>query len=170
MKRTLATIVFTDAVGFSERMSRNESGTLDLPGQDFDRIRKACARHGGEVIKSTGDGLLMYFSSVVGTVSSAAAVATGERATSLLPMNSDAVDGPTYAVDLAKIYARTGRAGDAVQLLERLLQTAGPLTANELGLDPAWDRIRSDPLFRIRTRNVKQTHKKGVSRNDNDYT
>ena len=79
---------------------------------------------------------------------SAAAVAAGERATSLLPMNSDAVDGPTYAVDLAKIYARTGRAGDAVQLVERLLQTAGPLTANELGLDPAWDRIRSDPLFR----------------------
>jgi hypothetical protein len=35
-----------------------------------------------------------------------------------------------------------------VQLLERLLQTAGPLTANELGLDPAWDRIRSDALFR----------------------
>jgi tetratricopeptide (TPR) repeat protein len=79
---------------------------------------------------------------------SAAAVAAGERATSLLPMNSDAVDGPTYAVDLAKIYARTGRAGDAVQLLERLLQTADPLTANELSLDPAWDRIRSDALFR----------------------
>ena len=63
-------------------------------------------------------------------------------------MNSDAVDGPTYAVDLAKIYVRTGRAGDALQLLERLLQTAGPLTANEVGLDPAWDRIRNDAVFR----------------------
>ena len=79
---------------------------------------------------------------------SAAAIAAGERATSLLPMNSDAVDGPTYAVDLAKIYARTGRTGDALQLLERLLRTAGPLTANELALDPAWDRIRSDAGFR----------------------
>ncbi|MDP9291691.1 MAG: adenylate/guanylate cyclase domain-containing protein, partial [Verrucomicrobiota bacterium] len=75
-KRTLATIVFTDAVGFSERMSRDESGTLDLLRQDFDRIRKACARHHGEVIKSTGDGLLMYFSSAVGAVSCAVEIQT----------------------------------------------------------------------------------------------
>jgi adenylate cyclase len=75
-KRTLATIVFTDAVGFSERMSRNESGTLDLLRQDFDRIRIVCARYGGEVIKSTGDGLLMYFNSAVGAVSCAVEIQT----------------------------------------------------------------------------------------------
>src|SRR6266516_4044135 len=75
-KRTLATIVFTDTVGFSERMSRDDAGTLDLLRQDFDRIRKACARHHGEVIKSTGDGLLMYFSSAVGAVSCAVEIQT----------------------------------------------------------------------------------------------
>jgi hypothetical protein len=45
-----------------------------------------------------------------------------------------------------------------VQLLERLLQTAGPLTANELALDPAWDRIRNDAGFRQLLEKYRANH------------
>ncbi|MDB6113481.1 MAG: Tetratricopeptide repeat protein [Lacunisphaera sp.] len=55
-------------------MQRDEMGTLSLVRADFDRMRDQCARHEGEVLKSTGDGLLMCFSSVVQAVACALAM------------------------------------------------------------------------------------------------
>ena len=67
-ERRLAAIVFTDVVGYSARMQRDETGTMALVRVDFERMRALCAQHGGEVLKSTGDGLLLCFSSVVQAV------------------------------------------------------------------------------------------------------
>lgn len=81
----------------------------------------------------------------------AKAVAAGIRATGILPVGKDAAYGPIYLYALAEIYARTGDAGRAVDLLERLLATpsaAGSLVSGAtLRLDPVWDAIRSDPRF-----------------------
>ena len=66
--RRLAAIVFTDVVEYSARMQRDETGTMALVRIDFARMRMLCAQHGGEVLKSTGDGLLLCFSSVVQAV------------------------------------------------------------------------------------------------------
>ncbi len=64
-QRTLAAIILTDAVGFSARMSIDEEHTLHLIHRDLGLMESLCQQFEGRVIKSTGDGLLMCFSSAV---------------------------------------------------------------------------------------------------------
>ncbi|MFH7242920.1 MAG: adenylate/guanylate cyclase domain-containing protein [Spirulina sp.] len=68
-QRLLAAIMVTDAVGFSARMSVDEALTLRLIDRDLTLIAQICVAFGGKVLKSTGDGLLMYFLSAVEAVS-----------------------------------------------------------------------------------------------------
>ena len=68
-QRLLAAIMVTDAVGFSARMSVDEGLTLRLIERDLTLIAQICVDFGGKVLKSTGDGLLMYFLSAVEAVS-----------------------------------------------------------------------------------------------------
>ncbi len=68
-QRLLAAIVITDAVGFSTRMSVDEESTLRLIDRDLTLIGDICREFGGTVLKSTGDGLLIYFLSAVEAVS-----------------------------------------------------------------------------------------------------
>ncbi|WP_204137229.1 protein kinase [Halomicronema sp. CCY15110] len=67
-QRTLAAIVLTDAVGFSARMSIDEENTLSLIHRDLGLMESLCQQFEGRMIKSTGDGLLMCFSSAVQAV------------------------------------------------------------------------------------------------------
>jgi class 3 adenylate cyclase len=73
-QRTLAAIVFTDVVGFSARMQRDEVGTLKLLQRDFAEMRRLSIEHEGSVLKTTGDGLLLTFSSAVHAVACALAM------------------------------------------------------------------------------------------------
>lgn len=73
-QRSLAAIVFTDVVSFSARMQTDEEATLTLLKRDFDTIREICTQHQGSVLKTTGDGLLLYFSSAVQAVACALAM------------------------------------------------------------------------------------------------
>jgi len=70
-QRTLAAIVFTDVVNFSARMQSDELGTLKLLQRDFEEMRRICAEHQGAVLKTTGDGLLLTFTSAVQAVACA---------------------------------------------------------------------------------------------------
>ncbi|HVU18824.1 MAG TPA: adenylate/guanylate cyclase domain-containing protein [Candidatus Didemnitutus sp.] len=70
-QRALAAIVFTDVVSFSARMQDGEERTLKLLERDFATMREFCRQHDGAVLKTTGDGLLMYFSSAVQAVACA---------------------------------------------------------------------------------------------------
>jgi class 3 adenylate cyclase len=72
-QRSLAAIVFTDVVSFSARMQSDEEATLALLRRDFDLMRQVCTQHQGAVLKSTGDGLLLYFASAVQAVACALA-------------------------------------------------------------------------------------------------
>ncbi|OLP16590.1 hypothetical protein BST81_20550 [Leptolyngbya sp. 'hensonii'] len=85
-QRTLAAVVFTDGVNFSARMSQDEEGTLDRISQDLDVMRELCQRYDGRVLKSTGDGLLMCFSSALNAVTCALEIQKEiTEAASLLP-------------------------------------------------------------------------------------
>jgi class 3 adenylate cyclase len=53
--------MFTDVVSFSARVQENEGLTLRLVQRDFKAITSACTSCGGQVLKTTGDGLLMSF-------------------------------------------------------------------------------------------------------------
>jgi class 3 adenylate cyclase len=73
-QRTLAAIVFTDVVGFSAHMQKDEETTLMLLNQDFETMRELCTQHEGSVLKTTGDGLLLHFASAVQAVACALAI------------------------------------------------------------------------------------------------
>ena len=66
--RKLAAIMFTDMVSFSRQMGADEARTLRLLAIHNQLIEQAVAEHHGQLIKSTGDGFLVEFSSVVHAV------------------------------------------------------------------------------------------------------
>ena len=70
-QRTLAAIVFTDAVGYTSRVGENEDATIAAVKQDLQLMRELSGRFEGRVVKSTGDGLMMLFTSAVNAVSCA---------------------------------------------------------------------------------------------------
>ena len=67
-QRTLAAIVFSDAVNFSARMTHDEPGALKAVRRDLAMMSEVCARYDGRVVKNTGDGLMMLFASAVQAV------------------------------------------------------------------------------------------------------
>ncbi|MEX0338765.1 MAG: adenylate/guanylate cyclase domain-containing protein [Arenibacterium sp.] len=68
-ERKLTTILSADVVGYSNLMSKDESGTLTaLKALRRDEIDPRVSRHGGRTIKLMGDGSLIEFASVVDAV------------------------------------------------------------------------------------------------------
>ncbi len=68
-ERRLAAIVSADVVGYSRLMGVDESGTLAaLRSHRSELIDPLIAEHGGRIVKTMGDGLLLEFSSVVAAV------------------------------------------------------------------------------------------------------
>jgi adenylate cyclase len=64
--RKLAAIVAADVAGYSRLMAADEEGTLArLKGHRAALIDPKIAEHGGRIIKTTGDGMLVEFASVV---------------------------------------------------------------------------------------------------------
>jgi TolB-like protein/Flp pilus assembly protein TadD len=77
------------------------------------------------------------------------AVTHAQRAVELCPESKDAVFGPAYTANLAFVYARAGKSGEAVKLLSRLLTVPAPerITLSHLRLSWEWDPIRNHPGF-----------------------
>jgi TolB-like protein len=68
-QRRLAAIVSADVAGYSRLMGRDESGTLAaLKTLRRELIDPKIDEHGGRIVKTTGDGLLLEFASVVDAV------------------------------------------------------------------------------------------------------
>lgn len=71
-QRRLAAIVAADVVGYSRLMGRDESGTLArLREHRKQRFEPTLARHGGRLVKLTGDGTLAEFPSAVDALGAA---------------------------------------------------------------------------------------------------
>jgi adenylate cyclase len=80
--RRLAAILAADVAGYSRLMVADEEGTLErLKALRRELLDPKIAEHHGRIVKTTGDGLLVEFASVVGAVRCAVAVqqATAER-------------------------------------------------------------------------------------------
>jgi len=88
--RRLAAILATDVAGYSRLMGADEEGTLErLKALRRELVDPKIAEHHGRIVKTTGDGLLVEFASVVDAVRCAVAVqqAMPERNTSVAADN-----------------------------------------------------------------------------------
>jgi adenylate cyclase len=75
IERRLAAILAADVAGYSRLMGTDEVGTLNvLKEHRRERVDPAVARHNGRIVKTTGDGLLVEFASVVDAVVCAVAI------------------------------------------------------------------------------------------------
>src|ERR1700687_3279905 len=72
--RRLAAILAADIVGYSRLMGEDEAGTARAVREHREAARPIVADHGGRIVKTTGDGLLMEFPSVVAAVECAIAI------------------------------------------------------------------------------------------------
>jgi TolB-like protein/class 3 adenylate cyclase len=75
------------------------------------------------------------------------AIREGRRACELLPVTNDAMDGPSYIINLATIYAWTGEKDSALEQLAISAKIPAGVTYGELKLYPQWDSLRGDPRF-----------------------
>jgi len=75
------------------------------------------------------------------------AIREGEEGVRLMPPEREAWRGAFRVADLARIYALTGHADEAIDRLEFLLSVPSDWSAWELRLNPAWDPLRGDPRF-----------------------
>jgi TolB-like protein len=77
-RRRLAAIVLADVVGYSRLMGADETGTLaTLRAHRSELIDSLVAGHGGRIVKTMGDGLLLEFPSVVDAVKCALEIQNG---------------------------------------------------------------------------------------------
>jgi len=78
VERKLAAILAADVVGYSRLMGEDEAGTLArLKQHRRELIDPGIAEHKGRIVKTTGDGILIEFPSVVEAVACAVAVQRG---------------------------------------------------------------------------------------------
>jgi adenylate cyclase len=88
IERRLAAILAADVAGYSRLMGADEVGTLQtLKAHRNELVDPAIAAHHGRIVKTTGDGMLVEFASVIDAVGCAVAV---QRA--MMSRNADVPD------------------------------------------------------------------------------
>ena len=122
VQRRLAAILAADVAGYSRLMGLDEEGTLArLKGMRGELIDPTIARHNGRIVKTTGDGLLVEFASVVDTIRCATQwqAAMAERAATGIEWR--------IGVNLGDIIIDEGDIhGDGVNIAARLEALAEP--------------------------------------------
>src|SRR5882724_4873951 len=78
VERRLAAILAADVAGYSRPMGAEEEGTLEhLKGHRRELVDPKIKEHRGRIVKTTGDGILVEFPSVVDAVRCAVEIQRG---------------------------------------------------------------------------------------------
>ena len=142
--RRLSAIVSADLAGYSRLMGIDEVGTLNtLRRHRQELIDPLISEHGGRIVKTMGDGLLMEFPSVVSAVACSVAVQEG-----MAKRNEELQEVEQFAfrigVNLGDILIEDGDIhGDGVNIAARLeaLAEPGGICVSERVHDDVRDRI-----------------------------
>ena len=127
IERHLTAIVAADVVGYSRLMGSDEKGThLALKGHRKELMDPLIAAHKGHIVKTTGDGLLLSFPSIVEAVSCAVEMQSG-----MAKRNRDIAAGNCIefriGVHIGDVIVDKGDVfGDGVNIAARLEQIAPP--------------------------------------------
>jgi adenylate cyclase len=112
VERRLTAILAADVAGYSRLMGEDEAGTLArLRTHRRELIDPKVAEHKGRIVKTTGDGILIEFPSVVEAVACAVAVQRGmaERNASVreesIPRAIAIANGPPNCAALPVIWS-----------------------------------------------------------------
>jgi tetratricopeptide (TPR) repeat protein len=74
-------------------------------------------------------------------------VQAGERSLALRETALDAVNGPYYKYQIARIYIQAGQYDRALDLIEPLLSLPGDITPGWLRIDPIFSALRGNARF-----------------------
>jgi len=142
--RRLAAIVSADVAGYSRLMGADDSGTLAaLKGHRRELIDPKISEYGGRIVKTTGDGLLLEFPSIVDAVRCAVDVQRGmaQRNTGIAPDQRFefrvGINVGDIIIDGDDIY------GDGVNVAARLqtLAEPGEICASRVVRDQVQDKL-----------------------------
>jgi adenylate cyclase len=157
--RRLAAILAFDVVGYSRLMRADEEGTHErFKAHRRELVDPAIHRHFGRIVKSTGDGMLVEFSSVVEAVLCAVEVQRGMH-----DRNVDLDDQQRVTfrvgVNLGDVIAETDDIyGDGVNIAARLEAMAEPngICISQVVYEQVRDRLPYgfEDLGHIRVKNI----------------
>ncbi|MFQ5968596.1 MAG: adenylate/guanylate cyclase domain-containing protein, partial [Acidimicrobiia bacterium] len=159
MERRLAAILAADVVGYSRLIHADEEGTLAaLMGHREELIDPNIAEHGGRIVKTTGDGLLVEFPSVVEAVRCAVEVQQGMAGRNAgLPDDERVVF--RVGVNLGDVIAEEDDLyGDGVNVAARLegLAPPGGICISRAARDQVRDRLEYEfhDLGEVEVKNI----------------
>lgn len=124
--RSLQTIMFTDVVGFSKLAAVNEERTYAALNRDFSMFKRVIDEHGGQVINTMGDGMLVIYASAVGAMRAALAMQENLHRTAMLSPK-DGILEHRIGMHVGDILVEgTNVFGDGVNIAARIQATARP--------------------------------------------
>src|ERR1700693_4009360 len=125
--RKLAAILIADVVGFSRHMERDEAGMFGQLGAIRERvIDPKVAEHGGRVVKTAGDGMLLEFGSADAALRCAIDVQRAMSADNQSKPPDERIEF-RIGINLGDIIVDGNDiAGDGVNVAARLEAVAGP--------------------------------------------
>src|SRR5512138_1869317 len=141
VERRLAAILAADVAGYSRLMGEDEAGTLArLRTHHRELIDPRVAEHKGRVVKTTGDGILIEFPSVVEAVACAVAVQQG-----MAERNAETPEHQRIVfrvgINLGDVIVEDGDIhGDGVNVAARLEALAEPGSVYVAGI--VYDQVR----------------------------
>jgi TolB-like protein/class 3 adenylate cyclase/tetratricopeptide (TPR) repeat protein len=144
-QRRLAAIVSADVAGYSRLMGRDESGTLAaLKALRREMVDPRIATHGGRIVKTTGDGLLLEFPSVVDAVRCVVEVQT-EMAQKIADVPDDRRIAFRIGLHVGDIIIDGDDIFDGVNIAARLqeIATAGGVCVSSRVHDDVRDRLET---------------------------
>lgn len=125
-RNVLATIMFTDVKDSAEKHHQNQEPTLAAVFRDLNLMTRLCQQFEGQVLKSVGDGLLMYFVSVAKAVKCAQAIQIHFK-NAAINLPQEAILEHRIGIHLADVYFNGNDVyGDGVNIAARLQTKANP--------------------------------------------
>ena len=177
--RRLAAILAADVAGYSRLMGADEEGTLErLKALRRELLDPKIAEHHGRIVKTTGDGLLVEFASVVDAVRCAVAVqqAMPERNTGVaadsrielrigINLGDVIVEGDDLYGDGVNIAARIEALADAggvfvSNTVHDHVRDRLPFVFEDLGEQQVKNIARPVRVYRVRDRRPPRAHRR----------